>query len=74
MVHHLPGPITAATQSQILLGLQQLHDEILRLVVQVDHVVPPDYLAPHDLLVEPHQTGVQEGRLAQQHLVYEDAQ
>ena len=74
MTHHLPGPGAATPQSEILLRVEELHYEVLRLLLQADQLIPPGNLACDNLLVEPHQRRVGEGRLAQQHLVDEDAQ
>ena len=74
MTHDLPGPRAAAAQSEILIRVEELHDEVLGVLVQTDQVVPPDNLAVDDLLVEPHEAGVGEGGLADQHLVEEDAE
>ena len=64
----------AAAQSEVLLSVEQPPDEVLGVVVNADQVVAPLQLARHDLLVETHEAGVHEGRLAKQHLVHEDAQ
>ena len=74
VTHHLPGSRAAAAQSKILLRVEELHYEVLGLLVQADQVVSPDDLAVDNLLVEPHEAGVSEGGLADQHLVHEDAQ
>ena len=64
----------AASQSEVLLSVEQPPDEVLGVVINADQVVAPLQLARHDLLVETHEAGVHEGRLAKQHLVHEDAQ
>ena len=64
----------AAAQSEVLLSVEQPPDEVLGVVINADQVVAPLQLARHDLLVETHEAGVHEGRLAKQHLVHEDAQ
>ena len=74
MIHHIPRPRGAAAQSEILLRVEELHDEVLGLLVQAGQIVSPDNLAINNLLVEPHEAGVSEGGLTEQHLVHEDAQ
>ena len=64
----------AAAKSEVLLSVEQPPDEVLGVVINADQVVAPLQLACHDLLVETHEAGVHEGRLAKQHLVHEDAQ
>ena len=70
---NLLRPTASAAESEVLLGVEQLPDEVLGVVIHAGQVLAPLQLARHDLLVEAHEAGVHEGRLAVKHLVHQDA-
>ena len=73
MILNFLGAAAASSKPEVLLCVEQPPDEVLGDVLHTDQVVRPLQLTRHDLLVEAHEAGVHEGRLAHQHFIQKDA-
>ena len=73
MLLNLLRPAASATESEALLSVEQPPDQVPGVLIHAGQVLAPLQLTGHDLLVEAHEAGVHEGRLAVEHLIHQDA-